>query len=347
MSISGSLAPGSGTYVFTGNGQAGQTVVITVNGAAVGSGVIGPDGSFNVAISTTLAPGDGVQAHAGNATGPALGSLTVGASPVSLTGTGAANPYDLGASVITVLAPAGSVVTLVGDPDGPGPQPNQVLGSAVAGPNGMGAVVLKAPLSNSGATLSYTVNGQLGGSLSNSGLTGSAPSVDPGPVLTDGSTLHGQGIPGATVQAVDAQGTVLGSALVAANGQWVLPVSGGHGLSAVKVIQNGVAASVELTALTAGAENHFLSSNILHPGKGAPLQINFKPSADGHVTVRIFDVAGELVQRPFEADAKAGLWLQAQWQGDNMEGQTVASGLYVISVRGAGLQSLRKVVVLK
>jgi len=49
----------------------------------------------------------------------------------------------------------------------------------------------------------------------------------------------------------------------------------------------------------------------------------------------------------FEAIATKGLQYQANWNGKNEEGGNVASGVYFISVKGAGIKVIRKVVVLK
>lgn len=90
-----------------------------------------------------------------------------------------------------------------------------------------------------------------------------------------------------------------------------------------------------------------LDQNVFRPGHGRPLQVNFKAPEAGRVTVKIYNVAGELVRKPFDADVSAGLWFQALWRGENDEGEMVAAGVYVVSVRGAGIESLRKVVLLK
>lgn len=90
-----------------------------------------------------------------------------------------------------------------------------------------------------------------------------------------------------------------------------------------------------------------LDQNVFRPLSGRPLGIAFKPVQGGRVTVRIFNVAGELLRTPFDAEATAGLWYQAQWSGDNDSGQWAGSGLYVVSVRGGGIASLRKVVLIK
>jgi hypothetical protein len=63
--------------------------------------------------------------------------------------------------------------------------------------------------------------------------------------------------------------------------------------------------------------------------------------------VKVYNLAGELVRPVFEAEIQAGLWFQASWDGKNAEGEAVASGVYFISVKGAGLKSIRRVVVIK
>lgn len=72
-----------------------------------------------------------------------------------------------------------------------------------------------------------------------------------------------------------------------------------------------------------------------------------KASESGRVTVKIFNLAGEQVRKPFDADVTANTWFQCAWKGDNEAGETVAAGVYVVSIQGAGIRSLRKVVVLK
>jgi hypothetical protein len=90
-----------------------------------------------------------------------------------------------------------------------------------------------------------------------------------------------------------------------------------------------------------------LDQNVFRPGRGRPLIISMKAPEPGHVTVKIYDVAGELVRTPFDAEVSAGLWFQATWQGENDFGEKVASGVYIVSVRGGGIRSIRKVVLLK
>jgi hypothetical protein len=89
-----------------------------------------------------------------------------------------------------------------------------------------------------------------------------------------------------------------------------------------------------------------LSHNVWRPRLG-PLRIGIKPPQDGQVRVRAFNVAGELVAVPLDARLAAGITHEALWHGHNQSGETVASGVYVVSIQGAGVRRLLKVVVIK
>jgi hypothetical protein len=65
------------------------------------------------------------------------------------------------------------------------------------------------------------------------------------------------------------------------------------------------------------------------------------------VNVHVFNLAGEQVRAPFDADVVAGMTTQAFWDGRNEQGELCGSGIYLVSVRGAGIRSLQKVVLLK
>ena len=90
-----------------------------------------------------------------------------------------------------------------------------------------------------------------------------------------------------------------------------------------------------------------LDRNVFRPENGPPLKIAFKAVEDGRVTAKVFNLAGELVEPVFDADVFAGVWFQATWDGRNRDNETVASGVYFVSIKGGGLKSMRKVVVLK
>jgi hypothetical protein len=90
-----------------------------------------------------------------------------------------------------------------------------------------------------------------------------------------------------------------------------------------------------------------LSENIFRPLQGRSLRISLRPLEDGHVTVRVFNVAGEKVRTPFEADLPKDQWALAAWDGKNEDGQTCASGVYLVSVKGGGINRILKVVLMK
>jgi flagellar hook assembly protein FlgD len=89
------------------------------------------------------------------------------------------------------------------------------------------------------------------------------------------------------------------------------------------------------------------SHNVFNPEKGVPVSIWLKAPTDGTVQVKVFDIAGNLVRPVFDSSVSAGIAFQAAWDGKNDQGEIVASGVYFVSVRGAGIRTIRKVVVLK
>jgi flagellar hook assembly protein FlgD len=101
----------------------------------------------------------------------------------------------------------------------------------------------------------------------------------------------------------------------------------------------GPSATAEIPVVT--------DKNVFNPSLGGTLSINMKAPQGGRVLVKAYNLAGELVRPIFEADLQAGLWFQASWDGRNADGELVAAGVYFVSVRGAGIRSIRKVVVMK
>jgi flagellar hook assembly protein FlgD len=86
---------------------------------------------------------------------------------------------------------------------------------------------------------------------------------------------------------------------------------------------------------------------VFKPEQGGNVTISFKSPQDGKVTVKVYNLAGQLVRPVFEASINAGIWFQATWDGRNENGNMVSSGVYFISIRGAGIRSLKKVILLK
>jgi flagellar hook assembly protein FlgD len=90
-----------------------------------------------------------------------------------------------------------------------------------------------------------------------------------------------------------------------------------------------------------------LSHNVWRPDKSGPLHIGIKAPQSGRVTVRIFNMAAERVRTPFEAEVTAGITVDALWDGRNDQGEPCAAGVYAVSIQGAGIRRVLKVVLLK
>ena len=339
--MSGPVYQNPGTAIFSGTGSPGEVIYIDKNGAYDNlSGSVGSDGTFVITgPSGGILAGDILSAAAGSSSGPAspaLNAIAVPAGPLATT----MSAIDGGATVITVNGIPGTVVTVVD------PSSKDVLGSTVIGSNGEGAVNLLTALPTS-HTVDIVSGGILQGIVTSSSAMGQAPVVTQGSVIAEGSTLQGTGQAGSVVQAVDSNGKVLGTAVVNAQGTFTLPVSNASPGDNVSVIQNGVKAGAGLIAFTMGSEHAFTSANVFNPSQGGKLDISFKSDNNDHVTVRIFNVAGSLVRPLLEMDVLQGVLYAASWDGKNGDGTMVASGLYIISVHGSGVHTLRKVVVLK
>lgn len=340
--IGGVYESGGGSgYVYTGLGTPGDTVYVTINGVQVGgSTVVEPDGSWTLGpVGPAPGTGDVVQAHSGSPTGPSNGFTTVIAPGGAATAVVTQPNVDGGATVITVSGNPGETVVIVNQSTG------EVLGSAVVQLNGQVAVALDTPVLPGDALLVLS-NGIQEDTVV-IGAPGQPALVIQGAVLTEGSTLTGTGIPGSTIQVVDDQGRVLGSAIVAPDGSWVLAVSGAVAGVGVKVIQDGVETRLGQPALKLGEEKLFISKNVFRPQQGGSLDLGFKATVDEKVTVKIFNLAGETVRLVAEIEVRAGVLYALRWSGQNDAGETVAAGVYIISVYGPNTRILKKVVVLK
>ena len=339
--LTGSYQSGSGTYDFTGFGTPGSVVsIVDVSGSVtLGTGTVGATGGFSIQLTGTLAAGDQLQARAGGPTGPSTGSVTVSAAPVGTAGVAPVVPLDAGASVLTVGGVAGQVVTVID------PSTGQILGSGTLPAGGVGVVQLVAPLGPL-QTVQVLLGGQPSGSLSSGSTPGTAPQWVSGTALTGGSVVYATAAPGATVQVVDGQGRMLGTAVADAAGNVGVAVSGGSPGSPVWLAANGVKTGLGSVTMALGSQQAILNVNLFRPGQG-PLTVDFKPTVGERVTVRVYDLTGELIQELAQWDTTPGALYQARWDGRNRDGEAVANGLYFVSVHGDSTHILKKVVVLR
>ncbi len=87
-------------------------------------------------------------------------------------------------------------------------------------------------------------------------------------------------------------------------------------------------------------------ANLLKPLTGQVLTIYFEAPGSGPAQFNIYNVMGIPI-RALYATAEAGVQQTVTWDGKDRKGNTVASGLYLIEIRGPGIHLVRKVLVIK
>lgn len=86
--------------------------------------------------------------------------------------------------------------------------------------------------------------------------------------------------------------------------------------------------------------------NLFRPLKGGSAQITAKFFSDGRVTIKIYTLSGGLVSVLADHVLPAGSHTFT-WNGRTALGNTVASGVYLISIQGPKINTVQKVVVVK
>ncbi|SFR76225.1 BapA/Bap/LapF family large adhesin [Sphingomonas jatrophae] len=204
----------------TGTGEAGATVTITdPAGNPIGTAVVAPDGSYTAPLTTPQVNGELVSATqedmAGNPSSaatatapdlvvPAAPTATVNADGTAVTGTG-----EPGASIV-ITDPAGNPI-----------------GTATVAANGSYTAPLD-PAQRNGEVLGATQTdpaGNVSPPVSTTAPDLTAPAAPAGTVSADGTSLTGTGEPGASISITDPDGTVIGTATVAANGSFTAPLN--------------------------------------------------------------------------------------------------------------------------
>ena len=74
--------------------------------------------------------------------------------------------------------------------------------------------------------------------------------------------------------------------------------------------------------------------------------IEYSLPRDGRLSIRIYNVRGELVRTLVEQAAKAGAG-SVTWRGDDDRGRQVASGVYFCQVRSGGEEILKKMTLVR
>jgi hypothetical protein len=75
-------------------------------------------------------------------------------------------------------------------------------------------------------------------------------------------------------------------------------------------------------------------------------RINYRLSAPGKVTIRIFDISGTLVRTILDERSNAGTY-SVDWNGTDESGKMVSSGIYLCRIQTGGTVQIMKMVLLK
>jgi len=210
---------GAGTVV-SGIGEPGATVTVRdAGGTALGTGLVGANGAYAVALSTPQLNGQALQVTQADVAG--------NVSPV----TPAAAP-DITAPLAPAgaVAPNGATVTGTGEPgatvtirDAGG----TAIGTALVAGNGSFTATLT-PAQTNGQVLSISQADPAGNLSPSAAATApdlTAPTAPSATVSGAGTVVSGTGEPGATVTVRDPSGVPLGTALVAANGSYAVALT--------------------------------------------------------------------------------------------------------------------------
>lgn len=296
--IPGGLSLSANGGVLSGTGEPGAQVRVTgAGGAVLGTAVVAADGSFHVTLDPPQLNGQTLSITQADAAGNTSTAGTVTAT--DLQGPQAAQGLALtaGGTKLDGQGEAGSTV-LVRNAAG------QLLGSATVNEDGTFSVTLN-PAQANGEVLSIVLVDPAGNASPSASFTAddsSAPATPTGlQVSADGSVLSGTGEAGASVQVRNANGDLLGTLVIPANGNFSVPL--------VPAQLDGQTLQVTLTdpagnASTAGqATAPDLTPPVLPTDVGVSADgTTVTGTAPGASSVTVTDPDGNVITVPVNAD---------------------------------------------
>ncbi|PKF25861.1 BapA/Bap/LapF family large adhesin [Pseudomonas hunanensis] len=283
--------------LLTGRGEPGTTVqVISADGTVLGNAQVGADGVISVVLNPAQTDGQELDVVLRD---PAGNTST--ANIVAPDTDGPLQPSGLAIDTagihLTGQGQSGSIVT-VRDADG------NVLGTATVGGDGRFDVTLNAPQRN-GESLTVEATDNLGNSAGPVDFT--APDSTPPQVVTNpaidgtGTTITGNGEPGATVTLRGPDGSVLGSTVVGAGGAFEItldtPQTNGQALTVEQRDAAGnLSAAVDVSAPDTQAPDS--PTGLVLAGDGSSLSGSGEPGAQVTVTGTGGTVLGTATVQP-------------------------------------------------
>ncbi len=218
--VAPSVAIDAAGVAVTGRGEAGATVTIRDgSGAVIGTAVVAADGTYTATLSSAQANGGSLSVVQADAAGNVSPAATLAAPDITAPGSPIA-AIDATGVAVTGRGEAGATVTIR---DGSG----AVIGTAVVAADGTYTATLS-PAQANGGSLSV-VQADAAGNVSPAATLATpditAPAAPSVAIDATGTTVTGRGEAGATVTIRDASGVVVGSAVVTADGGYVVALS--------------------------------------------------------------------------------------------------------------------------
>ena len=117
--------------------------------------------------------------------------------------------------------------------------------------------------------------------------------------------------------------------------------------------QDGLSYNLANVIIPSAKNAILLFRNSFNPGGGEVVPVQFSLLQPGHAWVRVYTLQGDFVASLFEEDVDKAtadepyLSQKKVWDGKNAEGQTVASGVYLVHLEAPGYRANARVAVIK
>ncbi len=318
---------------LTGRAEPGSTVSVRgADGVLLGSAVAGADGQFSITLQPPQTEGQALEVSTKDAAGNTSPSASIAAPDVETPDTTAPDqPTNLALASGVTLTGRGEPGATVQVRDAAG----NIIGTGLVGADGLFSVTLS-PAQANGEALDIRLVDAAGNS--SIPLEFTAPDITRPSAVSDiavgsgGLALSGRGEPGATVEVRDANGTVIGTGVVGANGTFLInldpAVQPGVQLSLVQTDPSGntsVALEYDVPLTTAPDS----PSNLVIDADGTTLT----GTAPAGTRVEVHDANGTLIGSAIaNADGTFSIELNpAQANGELLD---------VVAIDDSGISSL-------
>ncbi|MEK7316486.1 MAG: FlgD immunoglobulin-like domain containing protein, partial [Candidatus Eisenbacteria bacterium] len=193
--------------------------------------------------------------------------------------------------------------------------------SALTGPPAP-AALSPSSVYNSGSANTLAITGEV--------FSTPAPTVS---ITNGGVTINGTGVTSSDDQHISATFATQNQAL----GSWDVTVTNADGASATLT---------GALTLDFAPGSVLLTNNLLRPRDNTPTSIDITIFNSGRVTARVYDTEGREIRSLFDDEHPAGSFTLT-WDGKTAAGASVASGVYVVIIKGPKISTKSKIVLIR